>query len=395
MARAFPLGPTAIQNRGGLIYVLRIRKHIFHVLLKCFPDFVCADVACPDVPIFLWFHDIIKVSYQCFSVQCVCLMMTYSRSLWSCSYLQDTIPFFLRYYPGVMSKFCCSLYFQILLIQTRQQIGEVWLSEFSCMAFRQRSQHHQCGTCMRHRALIRALGGHSAARAAQQKLYHTHLRHQYCDRLVYWKMRADSRDSFVPVVTMVTDGMDQSKFCLPRHEAMRSKDFGSFIRPKLHISAIIAHGWRVIFQISPPDLPKDSNASIELISHSLTVLQKQDANLRDLHVNIQSDNTCRECKNSPMIRYLSSLVSSRTIRSAALNCLRSGHSHEDIDQMFGQLATFTLRSKDLQDPTDVKRCIQAFLDKAKLFEKERRVVIIDQTRDWKLDLMFGMFEPIV
>lgn len=305
--------------------------------------------------------------------------------------------FFLRfwYYPGVMSKFCCSLYFQILLIQTRQQIGEVWLSEFSCMAFRQRSQHHQCGTCMRHRALIRALGGHSAARAAQQKLYHTHLRHQYCDRLVYWKMRADSRDSFVPVVTMVTDGMDQSKFCLPRHEAMRSKDFGSFIRPKLHISAIIAHGWHVIFQISPPDLPKDSNASIELISHSLTVLQKQGANLRDLHVNIQSDNTCRECKNSPMIRYLSSLVSSRTIRSAALNCLRSGHSHEDIDQVFGQLATFMLRSKDLQDPTDVKRCIQAFLDKAKLFEKERRVVIIDQTRDWKLDLMFGMFEPIV
>lgn len=96
-----------------------------------------------------------------------------------------------------------------------------------------------------------------------------------------------------------------------------------------------------------------------------------------------------------MIRYLSSLVSSRTIRSAALNCLRSGHSHEDIDQVFGQLATFMLRSKDLQDPTDVKRCIQAFSDKAKLFEKERRVVIIDQTRDWKLDLMFGMFEPIV
>ena len=297
------------------------------------------------------------------------------------------------YYPGVMSKLCCNLRFHIVFIQTRQQIGEVWLSEFSCMAFRQRSQHHQCGTCMRHRALIRALGGHSAARAAQQKLYHTHLRHQYCDRLVYWKLRADSRDSMVPVVTMVTDGMDQSKFCLPRHEAMRSKDFGSFIRPKLHISAIIAHGWHIIFQISPPDLPKDSNASIELISHSLTVLQEQGAHLRDLHVNIQSDNTCRECKNSPMIRYLSSLVSSRTIRSAALNCLRSGHSHEDIDQVFGQLATFMLRYKDLQDPTDVSRCIQAFLDKAKLFEKERRVVIIDQTRDWKLDLMFGMFEP--
>lgn len=105
---------TEWENRGGLIYVLRIRKHIFHVLLKCFPDFVCADVACPDVPIFLWFHDIIKVSYQCFSVQCVCLMMTYSRSLWSCSYLQDTIPFFFailvlpRGYEQVLLQFVFS-----------------------------------------------------------------------------------------------------------------------------------------------------------------------------------------------------------------------------------------------------------------------------------------------
>ena len=247
---------------------------------------------------------------------------------------------------------------------------------------------------MKHRALIRALGGHSAARSEQQKLYHKHLRHQYCDRLVYWKLRADSRDQLVPVVTMVTDGMDQSKFCLPRHEAMRSKDFGSFIRPRLHISAIIAHGWHVIFQISPPDLPKDSNASIELISHSLTLLKEQGAILRDLHVNIQSDNTCRECKNSPMIRYLSSLVGSRTVRAAALNCLRSGHSHEDIDQLFGQLATYMIRCKDLQDPTDVSRCIQAFLDKAKLFEKVRRVVMIDQTRDWKLDLLLACLNSL-
>ena len=250
------------------------------------------------------------------------------------------------------------------------------------MSFRPVSQHHECGTCIRHRAMVRALAGHALARAAQQKLYFDHLRSQYLDRIAYWTSRAESRDKSMPSVTIVTDGMDQAKFSLPRHEAMKSKEFSNFQRPRLHISAAVAHGWCIVFQITPPETHKDSNTSIELISHVLTQLQKQGAHLPGMHVTIQSDNTCRECKNSMVLRYLASLVSSRTVKSASLSCLRSGHSHEDIDQYFGRLSRYILRWKTLQTPEDVKDCIQTWLDQSTFFEKEKFAVLVNRTRDW-------------
>lgn len=254
------------------------------------------------------------------------------------------------------------------------------------MSFRAVSQHHECGTCIRHRAMVRALSGHALARAAQQKLYYEHLRQQYLDRICYWSSRSESRQKSMPSVTIITDGMDQSKFSLPRHEAMRSKEYASFQRPKLHISAAVAHGWCVIFLITPPETHKDSNTSIELISHAVTKLKKLGCHLPSTHIGIQSDNTSREVKNSMTVRYLSSLVSSRTVRSASLSNLRSGHSHEDVDQYFGQLSRFLHCWRILETPVDTKVCIEAFLKQAKFFEKERSVELIDRTRDWQLRL---------
>ena len=187
--------------------------------------------------------------------------------------------------------------------------------------------------------MIRWLSGHLRARLTQQQFYYEHLKHQYQDRLQYWQARGQSRQKGLSV-TMITDGMDQAKYSLPRSEMMKSKEFGQFQRPRLHISALICHGWFIVFQVSPADLPKDSNSCVELIAHSISILKKKGAPLKDMHIAIQSDNTCRQCKNSPMLRFLSALVSSPTVGSAALSCLRAGHSHEDMDQIFGQLIHF-------------------------------------------------------
>lgn len=238
--------------------------------------------------------------------------------------------------------------------------------------------------------MVRCLAGHLTARNVQQQYYFEHLQHQYSDRLCYWSARGESRHKGLSV-TMITDGMDQAKYALPRTEIMRSKEFGQFQRPRLHISALIAHGWFIIFQVSPADLPKDSNSCIELISHSLTLLKRKGAPLKEMHVNVQSDNTCRECKNSLMLRYMAALVSSGVVGSAALTCLRAGHSHEDIDQVFGQLSRHILRWRCLQTPDDVATCIRSYLEQAKLFEpkEDRHVVQVDQTRDWLLGCTVG------
>ena len=152
--------------------------------------------------------------------------------------------------------------------------AEVWLSEFSCMQFQSDNQHSVCTTCVRHRQMIRGLGAHLKARKAQIELFHQHLKAQYSDRILYWEKRAMSRlkGSFVCIIA---DGMDQMKFSLPRTAITKGKEFSNFQKVKLHVSCAICHGRFVLFTVGFPTTKKDGNMSCELLSHCVTLLERQ------------------------------------------------------------------------------------------------------------------------
>ena len=116
---------------------------------------------------------------------------------------------------------------------------------------------------------------------------------------------------------------------------MRAKAFDSFSRSRFHVSGLLAHGHMLGFYVSEPDLKKDSNTSIEQVAHSLQKLHHAGTRLPDTHLVVQADNPCRECKNSMLLRFLGAQVSCGNLVSATLTFLRSGHSHEDLDQIFG------------------------------------------------------------
>lgn len=156
--------------------------------------------------------------------------------------------------------------------------------------------------------MIRALGAHIKARKEQLRLFHSHLRSQYMDRVWYWETRGLSRQRG-PLVTLICDGMDQAKFELPRHGMMKSKDFSTMQRVKVHVAACIAHGRFVLFVVSSPDTKKDSNASIEMLSYALTLLARQGLHLPSTDIVLQHDNTSREFKNNGALRWACSQVS--------------------------------------------------------------------------------------
>lgn len=78
------------------------------------------------------------------------------------------------------------------------------------------------------------------------------------------------------------------------------------------------------------------------------------------------------------------------VRSATLSSLRSGHSHEDIDQHFGRLAKYIVKwGGFVETPQDFRDVIQKWLSEGNFpFEPGacRKCVLVDQTRDWRLDL---------
>ena len=185
---------------------------------------------------------------------------------------------------------------------------KIWYEEFSFLKFRHASSHTQCGTCVRHKLLLKEMSGYINARQEQQKLYSKHLRLQYADRLQYWEARASSRQRSPAEACLILDGMDQQKFLYPRADEFRAKELNQMQRPKAHISGLIMHGRFVLFVVSPSDVPKDSNSCIEIAAHALELLSRE-TDLSRLVLSVQSDNTPREVKNNHYIRFLTSLTS--------------------------------------------------------------------------------------
>lgn len=257
------------------------------------------------------------------------------------------------------------------------------------MRFRVHSSHATCTECVKHKVLIASLGHHLAARRMQQSLLYAHLASQFRDRCEYWRKRGCSR-SRGPEVIIISDGMDQGKFAVPRHPAMRAKQFDSWSRPRLHVAATIAHGWLLDFFVSEANLCKDSNTSIEILASTMTRLTQLGCDLPSSRVTIQADNTCREVKNGHVMRWASSLVSDHRCQEICMSFLRSGHSHEDIDQVFGSAADWIRRRLPRAESSeDVVTSLQGFLASLERpHEGHRRCFKLDGTRDWRLCVMF-------
>lgn len=267
---------------------------------------------------------------------------------------------------------------------------EVWLSEFSFMQIRAESNHSQCSTCLRHRHLIKSLGHHLLARRQQQMFYWQHLKDQYADRLEYYRLRSTSRMQDGQSILIIQDGMDQSKACIPRSKWMKSKEFSRFVRPRLHVSLTLVHGFFCLWSISDPDCMKDSNASTETLCHAMHLLERDfDVYLPGCALHIQADNTSREVKNNMLLRWAAAQVSSSNVRSITFRFLRQGHSHEDVDQAFGRL------SRHLSSKLQRANVPQDFVDSVDGFAKAmyrpheagRYTVKLDRCRDWMLFLI--------
>ena len=259
------------------------------------------------------------------------------------------------------------------------------------MKFRAASSHAQCTECIKHKSMVAGLSHHLRARRVQQQLLYDHLQSQFKDRLSYWHMRGKARAKGFEIC-LIQDGMDQAKFMVPRHPMLRAKSMESFNRPKLHVAATICHGRHVAVYLSEPDVAKDSNTSCEMLMHCLHELAKSGVVLSACRVNLQADNTCREVKNGIVMRLMAALVSDGVIQSGRMSFLRSGHSHEDVDQLFGSVSTWMKNKvRSALTSEDFLQALNDFLRQLdRPYEPKRFCIKLDQTRDWHPDSISGL-----
>jgi hypothetical protein len=175
----------------------------------------------------------------------------------------------------------------------------------------------------------------------------------------------------------ITDGMDQAKFKVPRTGERKSKLLDSLYRPMLHLAACWIHGFNLAFFVSDSDLKKDPNTQMELIARSLSTVYDHLGYL-PMGFQSQQDNCFREAKNQYYTGFLLLLVVLDVFRWTLAQFLGVGHSHEDVDQVFGQCAGLIARNT-FDEPGDVI----AIVDEMCKPRTHATASRLDNVADWK------------
>ena len=131
-----------------------------------------------------------------------------------------------------------------------------------------------------------------------------------CERKKYHSHREKSRSSPDKYLTIIVDGMDQSKTNLPNTKLI-SKSTSSLWRLRTHVTGVILHtkapaGKLVYSYIDLIQYPHDSNMTITVIMNSLINFLTTNALPKVFY--IQMDNTCRENKNKYVLTFCAILV---------------------------------------------------------------------------------------
>jgi hypothetical protein len=185
--------------------------------------------------------------------------------------------------------------------------------------------------------------------AQQKKLleikYDDHTIWQQRERAKYYKHREKSTTYPEKYLSVIIDGMDQSKLELPRFLRTRSA-FANLFRLRMALVGALTHGHQpgASAYLFPCDFPKDSSTTVQVVFNVLSEVKslRESGRLPPV-VYLQLDNTTRENKNKTMLAALFLLVLHGHVRKIKLSFLPKGHTHEDIDSFFSDIAKILIR----------------------------------------------------
>lgn len=233
------------------------------------------------------------------------------------------------------------------------------------LAHRTRGTFGKCGVCVKYKELIK-MAINFAVRERWIIGYENHLLSQYRDREVYYYEREQSVQTSKgqltgprSTATMIIDAMDQAKFACPRH-LPNAKSLQDAMRPRLHVVGVRVAGYFKRGYIIEPTISKDGDLWMEiiyLVLQDIVVFCRTHKIAMPQRLVIVSDNA-GDNKSGYTFSFCGALMGGLLFRVLFQLYLRTGHSHEDIDAMFGLWAAFLTRQKTLQTPYEFRNALR-------------------------------------
>ena len=235
------------------------------------------------------------------------------------------------------------------------------------LRFRTESQHSKCTTCEKLKEFKRlAYSKGDVDRVLES--YHQHLTSMIKDRQADARINSlaveavqskmgSSTGHHGSVLSMTLDGMDCSKFKVPRNIPY-TKSFSSMHRPELKCVGAIVEGLQETFFIVSDNVTKDANLQLTLLGHILndTYQHCLSSGVRmPATVRIHSDNGPSELKNQWTLKWSAFMLHHKYFQRVVLSQFLVGHSHSKIDQRFSECRNALSRANVLQD-IDARQC---------------------------------------
>ena len=160
------------------------------------------------------------------------------------------------------------------------------------------------------------------------------------------------------VLCIIVDGADHSRHATPNLPGANAS-FKNKHRFETHVFAAIAHGIGTFVYHIDARFGKGPNVLMWVIYRTLRqIIASSLGQKLPRKLVIQLDNCASQNKNNKMFIFIALLVRWGLFDEITLNFLMVGHTHEDIDQLFGCLADW-LRENEAATPEDLRRAWQS------------------------------------
>ncbi|XP_053403787.1 uncharacterized protein LOC123534087 [Mercenaria mercenaria] len=211
------------------------------------------------------------------------------------------------------------------------------------LKIKQTNSFSKCNTCVHlERELEKTRDPES--RTKLKSMVAVHNERQMNERRYYYEKKDKAKDYPRRFLSLIVDGMDQSKTNLPHFTGrlLKGVDPNSFL--KTHVQGILNHGCSTFkCYVDINEYSHDSNLVMNTLLRAIHDSQSKLGTLPEV-LFLQADNCGRENKNKYVMSFCELLVRLHVFSEIHLSFLPVGHTHEDIDAKFSYLADLLRRN---------------------------------------------------